>query len=217
MYAFICCLVQEKTTIISNIEEIVAHEILERPDNKYGLTNVSNAEFLRQGFRIEEKYYLYSIFIDTSIGGPTDTIPYTIRIIKNEANPVEIYLRCDENLGVPFSEMIYTATTDAQKFHGITVDFAAIQSLEFQKEIIVHIHPETMHKILLMVNPGSESDGKRFFHVEIEELWNPTLIKDRIVTTNYIHAKYYPEFRMVQSRRFFNKPVFNRNLFSKIQ
>jgi hypothetical protein len=209
IYALICCLVQEKATNISGVEDIVVHEIFEKQHNKYGLTNIGSAQFLRQGFRLGDKFYLYSIFLDTSLGNPTDTMPYTIRLIKDETSPVEIFMRCDENLAVPFSERLCTATTDAEKFHGITVGFADIQSLVFQKEIVVHIHPETMHKILLTIKPDSENDGQGFFHIEVEELWNPALISDPIVATNYIHAKYYPEPGS------FNHVDFSINQYSK--
>jgi hypothetical protein len=191
IYALIVHLVENKYTTISNIEEILDHEILATPNNKYGLTNTTNAEFLRQGFRIGDKYYLYNIFLDTSIGHPADTLPLTIRIIKNEPSPVEIFMRCDENLAIPFAHMICTATVDAQKYHGITVDFANIEALVYQKEVVVHIHPVTQHKILLTISPDVEK-GQRFFHIGVEELWNPGTISGEIVTTNFIHAKYYP-------------------------
>jgi hypothetical protein len=209
IYALVCCLVQERATRISNIEEIVDREILEKKENKYGLTNISRAVFLRQGFRIDDKFYLYNIFLDTSIGNPTDTMPYIIQIIKNETSPVEIFMRCDENLAVPFSEMLCTATTDAQKFRGITVSFADIQSLVNQKEIVVHIHPETQHKILLTIKLDGERNDQIFYHIGVEELWNPVSITDEIVATNFIHAKYYPETRR------FNHMDFSINQYSK--
>jgi hypothetical protein len=207
IYALIVRLVEEGITTISNVEEIIAHEKLSLPHNKYGLVNITNADFLRQGFILGEKFYLYSIFLDTSIGHPTDIMPYTIRIITNESRPVQIYMRCDENLAVPVKQMLSTATVDAEKFHGITVDFANIESLIFHKEIVVHIHPETQHKILLKINPGEEN-GQRFFHIGVEELWNPETIRDNVVATNFIHAKYYPDSKS------FNHIDFSINQYS---
>lgn len=115
LYSLILCLVQEKMVLINNVEDILIHENLRNPHNKYGLSKLSNAEFFRQGFRVEETYYLYNIFLDPTIGSPLDEMPYTLRIIANEISNAQIYMRCDNNLAVPFDKRISTATVDAQR------------------------------------------------------------------------------------------------------
>lgn len=53
---------------IPDINEIVSHERFSQPIDKYCLRDVTDAKFERQGFRLNDKYYLYNIFFDTSIG-----------------------------------------------------------------------------------------------------------------------------------------------------
>lgn len=193
IYALICLLIENQTTTISGIKEIVSHEILEEKVNKYGLKNITKANFFRQGFTIDQKYCLYNIFFDTSMGNPIATMPHTIQIIKEQTDSVDIYMRCDENLTVPVEYMLQTATLDAEKFHGKTIDFSTIQHLLLPKENIVHFDPESGHKIFVKINPGNELNGVPFLHFEVEELWNPSTIQDSIVTTNFVHAKYFPQ------------------------
>lgn len=190
IYSLILCLIHEKATIIRDLNEILSHEKLKTPHNKYGLTKVQNIKFLRQGFQIDDLYYQYNLFLDTTIGFPSDIMPYTFRIITDEIKNKNIYMRCDDNLSVPFSEMYSTATDDSQKFYGITVDFANIDAI-IHKEIIVHIHPELLHKILIVIKPDTDNDS-HFYHIEVEELWNTSNFRDEIVLATFIHAKYYP-------------------------
>ena len=56
-------------------------------------------------------------------------MPYTFRIISNEIAEKTLFMRCDENLAVPAEKMLSTATYDLQKFHGITISFANIESI----------------------------------------------------------------------------------------
>lgn len=191
IYALILCLIQEKMIEINGLDDILRHERLRESSNRYGLSKLSNINFLRQGFCIDETYYLYNIFLDTSIELPGDTMPFTMKIITDEILDADIFMRCDDNLSVPFDKMISTATFDFQKSHGITLNFANIESLIQHKEIVVHIHPELFHKVILIIKPDQE-ENDAFYHIEVEQLWNPDVIKDDIVITNYVHAKYYP-------------------------
>ena len=190
MYGLVLCLVAEKAITIKNVSEILKHEQLRDPHNKYGLTKLDNIKFLRQGFRVDDIYYQYNIFIDPTIASPTDTMPYTFRIITDEILNKELFMRCDENLAVPYTEMLSTASMDFQKFHGITADFAHIDTL-LNKEVIVHIHPTLAHKILMIIKPDKEN-GTPFYHIEVEELWSPNTLKDDVVLATFIHAKFFP-------------------------
>lgn len=44
------------------LDDLLKHECLEREPDKYGLSDVTDAKFGRQGFEIDGKYYLYSLF-----------------------------------------------------------------------------------------------------------------------------------------------------------
>ena len=102
--------------------------------------------------------------------------------------------------------MFSTATVDAQKFHGITIDFANIEAL-LHKEVVVHIHAELMHKIILVIKPDTEN-GDSFYHIEVEQLWSPDVVKDDFVLATFIHAKYFP------SQRAFTHIDFSVNQYS---
>lgn len=186
--AFIFYLIEEKMIQISSVSEIKSHEKLKQDHNKYGLSRVVDVKFMRQGFLIEDKYYLYNMFLDNSIGGPLSETPLTIEIF-NLIPDINIYMRCDELLMVPKSELLSTATVDHQRFRGISLLLEDINNLVQGKEIVVHYNPDTLNKLVLVVKKDEEN-GITFYHIVVEELWNPEKIKDDIVTTTYIHAKY---------------------------
>lgn len=208
VYALVCYLISSKMISISGIEEIEHHEKLTIPHNKYGLTLVNEAEFLRQGFIYNNKYYLYNLFLDTTIGSPTDNFPYTIKIIQAEIKDTNLFMRCDEKIAVPAAEILSTATIDFQKFRGITIDFSNIEQLVYKKETVVHFDPETFDKVVMIIKSDNDEEGE-FYHFAVEELWNPEKIKDDFVLTNYLHAKYYPQ------KEGFNHIDFSVNQYSK--
>lgn len=209
VYVLICYLIKSKMISINGIEEIKQHEQLAVPHNKYGLMLTNGAMYLRQGFIFNEKYYLYNLFFDTTIGNPNDHLPYTLKIIEEEIKDRNLFMRCDEKLGVPKSEIISTATMDFQKFRGISIDFIDIDKIVHKKEIVVHFDPETNNKVVLIIKPDTDKEGRSFYHFEVEELWNPNIIKDHFVITNYIHAQYYPESKG------FNHIDFSVNQYTK--
>lgn len=129
VYGLICFLIFDKSIRINGLNEIIEREDLKASHNKYGLSLVYNANFSRQGFTIEDKYYLYNIFFDTTIGDPFDKVPYTIKVISNEINDFDLFIRCDELTAVPEKEKVETATMDAQKFRGIKLAFVDIEKL----------------------------------------------------------------------------------------
>ena len=192
LYALILVLVAEKAVHICNVEEIERHEKLRDPHNKYGLSALSDSDvkFLRQGFQVGDIYYLSNIFLDPTIASTSDGMPYTFRIISNEIAEKTLFMRCDENLAVPAEKMLSTATYDLQKFHGITISFANIESI-LSKEIVVHIHPALAHKLVMVIKPDKEF-GNTFYHIEIEQLWAPDTISDEFVMATFVHAKYFP-------------------------
>ena len=195
---FIFTLMDNFSYRIHDINEIISHEKLLLPIDKYGLSDVTNAEFERQGFRLNDKYYLYNIFFDTSIGSPVSDGPKTIEIIQKVKPPVQILTRCDENLAVLYSRMVSTATVDFQKWRGITLNFNNItDQMKNAKETIVHFDPQTLHKILVYVKRGMDEMGDEFYHVNVEQLWNPDIfvVDEDVIMTNYIHGTYYPAYK----------------------
>lgn len=191
LYMFTCYLIKEKMIDIQGIDEIKKHERLCENHNKYGLSYVNNAEFGRQGLIINEKYYLYNIFLDISIGKFMAKMPITLEIVNLIPN-INIYMRCDEVLAVNKGEALFTATVDFQVYRGIKVALSDLENIIGKKEIVIHYNPTTLDKLLLIVKKDTESNGELCYHIEIEELWNPEYIRDGIVTLNYIHAKYVP-------------------------
>ncbi len=190
--AFSCYLIQEKMISIQRLEDILNHECLELEHDKYGLSEVTNAKFVRQGFEIGGKYYLYNLFLDTSIGRVFSTMPLTVEILTMLSD-VKIKMRCDEHLSVLSDQKVVTATWDSQKFRGIQLVWAEIDSLVYGSETVVHGDPESLNKLLLTVSRDQE-EGETFFHIGLEELWNPDKILDGddIIVLNFVHAKYFP-------------------------
>jgi hypothetical protein len=192
---FIFTLMESFIHRIHNIDEIISHEKLELDIDKYGLSDVTEAEFERQGFKLNDKYYLYNIFFDTSIGSPVSDVPKIIEIIQKIKPNVQILTRCDENLAVLYSRMVSTATVDFQKWRGITLNFDSItEQLKSGKETIVHFDPQTLHKILVYIKRGTDETGAEFYHVNVEQLWNPEIFEseENVIITNYVHGTYYP-------------------------
>ncbi|WP_445506267.1 hypothetical protein [Niallia sp. 03190] len=66
VYALVCYLIKSKMIEIEGVAEIRKYEVLRNSHNKYGLSLISEAKFLRQGFIIDGRYYLYNIFFDTT-------------------------------------------------------------------------------------------------------------------------------------------------------
>ena len=193
LYAFSCYLIQEKWISFRSLEDIMNHECLEREQDKYGLSEVTDAKFGRQGFEIDGKYYLYSIFLDVSVKEAYSIMPMTVEILTMLSD-VKIKMRCDKHLSVSSEQKVVTATWDSQKFRGIQLVWAEIDSLIYGNETVVHGDPDSLNKLLLTISRDKE-DGVTFFHIGLEELWNPDKIvdSDDVIVLNFIHAKYFPD------------------------
>jgi hypothetical protein len=92
--------------------------------------------------------------------------------------------------------MVSTATVDFQKWRGITLNFDNItEQIKSGKETIIHFDPQTLHKIFVYIKSGADETGIEFYHVNVEQLWNPDIFADAedVIITNYIHGTYYPE------------------------
>lgn len=193
---FICYLVEKNFYCIDDISEINQKERLlrcGRLGKKYGIADITGAEFKRHGYKYENLYFLYPLFFDTSIGSPISDIPETINILNKIDNPKDIYFRSDMLLSTEFFEGIDTASMDMQKWRGITITFDNIENILKSKKIIVHYDEETYNKILLYTKPDCKN-GIPFIHFNVEQLWHPETISpnENFIITNYIHGTYYP-------------------------
>lgn len=205
-YGFICWIIDNNFVKITGLPQIKQYEKLIYDHNKYGLSRLEDVEYQRQGFIYDKKYYLYNIFLDTSILEQIDDVPGTIKVILSEIKNVDFKIRVDENLAIEKNKFISTATIDSQVFRGIKFDISDIEKLVHTKEIIVHFNPETLDKLVMIIKPDKEG-AELFYHIEIEELWNCNNVKDDIVLTNFIHSKYYP------ARKIFNHIDFSVNQY----
>jgi len=183
-------LIKAKVVRINGIEEIEKEENLLDGSNKYGLTDVSDTEFLRQGFVMDDVYYLYNIFLDGSVAEVADTMPLTLRLFCDEICDSALYMRCDKNLAVPKNHLFSTATMDMQLFRGISLNFDNLEKTIRSKEIIVHFNPETFHKVILVISKNSRDDGDMQYQLSVEELWNPEKVRDEMIITNFVHGIY---------------------------
>jgi len=201
VFLFIFVLMESFVHRIHDVNEILNHEKLTVPNDKYGLSDVTDAIFERQGFKLNDKYYLYNIFLDTSIGSPVADTPKTIEIIQSTKQSVQILMRCDENLAVPYSRMVSTATVDFQKWRGITLNFDNItEQIKGGKETIVHFDPQTLHKILVYIKCGVDNTRSEFYHINVEQLWNPNTFRsvEDVIITNYVHGIYNPAHKIFE-------------------
>lgn len=212
---FVCFVLSIDLLHFTELQDITALEKLHPKHDKYGLTKITSASLKRQGFIIWGKYYLYNIFFDTSIGGPTATVPRMIDVYHSLTN-ADLFMRCDETLAVPMEEMVSTATVDFQKWRGITLKIDCIEKQNlFEKEVIVHFDPSTMNKLLLIVKPDSAL-GEKYFHITIEQLWNPDCLPadENIILTNFIHGCYFPNTRVFDHIDF-SINQYTRQIYSK--
>ena len=200
IHAFILILIKYNVYCFNCLEDILAIECLEDNHDKYGLTDVTYADYKRQGFTIDDKYYLYNLFFDFSIGNPLDSTPNIINIIQNShIHNLSIMMRCDRNLCVNKDDMVCTAGVGFEKWRGIDFHAEAIEeNLIKDKEIIVHYDPKTMNKLLLIIKPEKNNNGEKYYQISVEQLWSMDKIpkSDSKVITNYIHGCYYPDNKM---------------------
>lgn len=197
VYAFIIILIKYSVFSFKSLEDVIAIESLEENHDKYGLIDVTSAEFKRQGFIIHDKYYLYNFFFDTSIGKPISSVPNTIEIIQHShISDLSIMMRCDKTLCVNKDEIVSTAGTGFVKWRGIDFQAYDIENhIINNKEIIVHFDPSTLNKLLLIIKPEKNCNGDSYYQISVEQLWSMSRISkaDKKVITNYVHGCYYPE------------------------
>lgn len=193
---FILWCVERNSVALANLEDVQAVEHLEEGADKYGLSNISAAKFERQRFVLNEQFFLYNIFFDTSIGSVRGNIPKTLEVLRKYPDAaVSVYMRKDLTLSVPIEKKVTLESTDMQKWRGITLNMGELESqIKSGKEVIVHYDPKTMHKILVIIRPAKSDSHDPYYQIVVEELWAPSTISpyEDVVLTNFIHGCYYP-------------------------
>lgn len=195
MDIFILWCVERNSVALANLEDVQMVEHLEEGADKYGLSNISAAKFERQGFVLNEQFFLYNIFFDTSIGSVRGNIPKTLEVLRKYPDAaVSVYMRKDLTLSVPVEKKVTLESTDMQKWRGITLNMGELESqIKSGKEVIVHYDPKTMHKILVIIRPAKSDSHDPYYQIVVEELWAPSTISpdEDVVLTNFIHGCYY--------------------------
>lgn len=178
------------------IEDIHDVEELDGNCDKYGLSEITCANFERQGFTVNNHFILYSIFLDTSISNTNAKEPKTIEIIKKYLDSsITIFMRKDKVLTVPLNKKVVSASLDMQKWRGVTLDFDKMDfQIKTNKEVIVHFCPKTKHKVVVVIRKSVAQNNEIYYHISVEELWSPDSIceAETVVLTNFIHSCYYP-------------------------
>ena len=174
---FLCVL--SHFTPIDNIASITKHELLQPNCDKYGLSDISTARYTFNGYIIDNLFYPYNVFFDTSIGSPISREPLLIELMKS-IDAVSILMRRDNAIALEAEKAYAVATADSQVFRGTMFNISKMDIR--RKNEIVRYDPNTMNKLYLSVVP-MESEAPNILSLVIEELWSPDLVDDNIVTT----------------------------------
>lgn len=69
VYALVCFLIKSKMVEIEGVKEICRHEVLRIPHNKYGLSLVNEAKFLRQGLSLmgDITFIIFSLILQSEL------------------------------------------------------------------------------------------------------------------------------------------------------
>lgn len=190
--SFVCYILDSNQITNLDFNFICKSEIFAYEITDYKMTKVKNVQFLPSGCIFDGKYYLYSIFICGEKLEFFDEKPAVFKLIE-EIKDSDVYMRLDERLAVPKTEIISLETLNFEKFRGIQFDYSNTK-LDEHKNIIVHGNIETFDKLLMVIKKDyDENLNEEFWHVELEELPYLEESKNKRVTVTFIHGKYYPK------------------------
>ncbi|MDT4375815.1 hypothetical protein RO787_21020 [Blautia coccoides] len=179
----------------SDFEQLILNEHFEYPINDYKLSKLTDVEFKQDGLLFDNKYHLYSRFIDRSPFDNGSSIPaiFYLLIHQTDFNKADFFMRLDARLSIPVSEFDGHERVFAVKYYGPTFSFSETD-LSRVKTFIVHGNPESGNQLLMVIKKDFDSDlNLEFWHIELETLpfyQNSPNIKR--ATTTFIHGKYYP-------------------------
>lgn len=196
MKVLACFVLLINLTPIESLNKLREYEHLNENQDKYGLSDITNAEFDRQGFYLEDKYFLYNIFFDISVDNMNceNPMPSTIEVIKKiDDSKLRVFMRLDENLALPREKAFNRVFIGMERWRGIDLSIDDIPLIE-EKQVIVRFNPDSMNKLLLVIKPENNK-GTNYFEISVEELWSPSNLyrQEQIVITNFIHGCFYPD------------------------
>lgn len=184
-----------------DLNEILDYEIFEYEINDYKLTKLKKVEFNKDGFLINERFYIYNHFIERSPLTIRDEIPGVFKSISEffDIEKADFYLRLDERLHLPIEEYKIFSKTDFYKVRGVNFKFSNTK-LDGSKNIIFHKNLITDNSLLMVIKIDYDEVHEDFWHVEIETLPNHQKLakKKSYVITTFIHAIYYPKKNVFQ-------------------
>src|SRR5699024_8102689 len=170
----------------------------------YKLTKVTGIEFCPNGLIYDNKYYLYSIFINRIKMDYFDKMLAIFKVLSDNIliREADFYLRLDERLAIPLPEANISDKLVSEKFRGLQFNFNNTR-LEKVKNIVVHGDLKTFDKLLMVIKKDYDKDiGEEFWHIELEELpYLENKISD-IVYVTFIHGKYYPNQKVFKHMDF---------------
>lgn len=191
-----------------DISEIVNDEVFAYEINQYCLTRINGAVFRRDGLIYDGKGYYYNIFTNKSLLGAMESMPAFARIITDAEGDFDILYRLDERLSMPESEYRDYTGVQFEKFYGPQFRFDG-STLKDSKTIIVHIDPQNMAKLLMVIKKDfDQNSNEPFWHIEIETLPYPKDDYEGSYTTTFLHGMYYPE------KKVFTHIDFTKNQYS---
>ena len=192
--SLVCYVLDNNRLNILDFNEICKIEEFTYETTDYKLTKVNEIKFLSSGYIYDNKYYLYSIFINREKLEYFDEKPAVFRIIEEEISSPDIYMRLDERLAVPSEDRLLLDTLNSEKFRGIQFQFSKT-NLDRGENIIVHGNIESYDKLLMIIKKDYDDPlGEDFWHVELEEL--PYSKNINRVTVTLMHGKYYPAHKL---------------------
>lgn len=191
-----------------DISTIVQEEVFAYEVNQYGLAKINGATFKKDGFLFDGKGYYYNIYTNKSLLGPMETMPAFARIISDAEGEFDILYRLDERLAMPESEYRDYTGFQFEKFYGPQFRFDG-STLKDSKTLIVHIDPDNMAKLLMVIKKDYDQlKQEPFWHIELETLPFPKEKYRGSFTTTFLHGMYYPE------RKIFSHIDFTKNQYS---
>lgn len=189
-----------------NISKIVKDEVFAYDVNQYGLSNVNGAVFKRDGLIYDGKGYYYNIFTPKSLLSSMDSMPAFASIIATVGGEFDILYRLDERLSMPESEYRDYSGVQFEKFYGPQFRFDG-GTLKDTKTLIVHIDPNNMAKLLMVIKKDYNAFiDEPFWHIELETLPFPKEECSSQYVTTFLHGMYYP-----------NKKIFTHIDYTKNQ
>lgn len=178
---------------IGDIEEI---EELDTKADKYGLTDVSNANFEYLGYTLDENFYLYNVFINLFSRNETEQLPVIIALMNGLVQKgCKLFMRTDLTTSI---DERYKPSSDFacfEQWRGKPISFSALSDRAFKcQDPSITFDKNTLDK-LVMKSLQQNNNGEIFYDISVETLRNPENIckEEGRIATCFFHGCYYPD------------------------